>query len=69
MGNLVSPSGNALQIATDGDGRKSSMIRAKLPQIQTRRHIDFSQTPLPTLPFPRVLGKDVISPFPGSQDH
>lgn len=44
-------------------------MRAKLPVIQSRRHLDISQTPLPTLPFPRVLGKDIISPFPGSQDH
>jgi hypothetical protein len=44
-------------------------MRAKLPSINSRKHLDLSNMALPTLPFPRQLGKDIISPFPGSQDH
>lgn len=58
-----------LQNEKNNNGGRKSLVRAKMPIVQTKRHIDLSQTPLPALPFPRVLGKDIISPFPGSQDH
>ena len=41
-----------------------SRSRMKLPELQSKKHAD--NMPMPTLPFPRVLGKDVISPFPSS---
>ena len=63
------PSASKLTPIAGFEGPKNSSMRARLPVIHSKRHIDISQTPLPTLPFPRVLGKDVISPFPGSQDH
>jgi len=43
-------------------------LLAKLPKIESKKHIEYDQPPLPTLPFPRVVGKDTISPFPSSQD-
>lgn len=41
---------------------------AKLPKIESKKHIEYEHPPLPTIPFPRVVGKDTIAPFPSSQD-
>jgi hypothetical protein len=43
-------------------------MRVLLPKIGSKKDLRIDLTPLPALPFPRVIGNEIISPFKNNVD-